>query len=105
MINRDMVTAVVTTLSGATANISAYGVPQPVTDQQGKVVTRDIQIYKKIYSQVNVEDPRYVDVDEIALTKDRDVTTKDRLTVDGVTYAVSYVIPSRRYYTLLLRRL
>ena len=41
----------------------------------------------------------------MALTKDRNVTTKDRLTVDGVTYRVKYVVNAPRFTQLLLARL
>lgn len=96
MINRDWEDATVITLSGETVN--DYGEPQP-----GELV-RHIKVYKKIYTQTNVSDPRYTEVDEIALTQDREVTTSDRLTAGGVTYAVRYVVPSPRFVTLLLRR-
>ena len=105
MINRDWQDATVATLSGATASINEYGEPTFVLDEQEQPATRTIQVYLKIYSQTNVTDPRYTEVDEIALTKDREVTTSDRLTVDGIVYAVRYVIPSPRFTTLLLRRL
>lgn len=96
MINRDWEDATVATLSGETVN--DYG--EPILGE----TVRTIKVYKKIYTQTNVTDPRYTEVDEIALTEDREVTTSDRLTAGGITYAVRYVVPSPRYVTLLLRR-
>ena len=69
-----------------------------------KLQNMSFQVYKKIYAQTNVADPRYVDCEEIALTKDKGVTTSDILTVDGTSYAVKYIIPSPKYSTLLLQR-
>lgn len=100
MINRDWQEATVTTLSGALANIDEYGQPTVINSESA----RTIQVYKKIYAQTNVADPRYVDCEEIALTKDKEVTTSDILTVDGTSYAVKYIIPSPKYSTLLLQR-
>ena len=94
MINRDWQEATVATLSGDEVN--AWGVPTTTGE------TRTIEVYMKIYSQVNVLDPRYVDVDQIALTRDTSVTTSDQLTVNGKLYGVKYTIPSPRYHTLLL---
>lgn len=97
MINRDWQEATVTTLSGAVEYINEWGEPTVPPGQE-----RTIQVYKKIYTQQNVNDPRYVDVDEIALTKDKDVTLSDVLAIAGKSYAVKYIVPSPRYNTLLL---
>ena len=95
MINREWQTATVRTLSGT----DAYGQPTP------GVGGRTIEVYKKTFSQMNIEAPSYLDIDEVALTKDRNVTTKDRLTVDGVDYRVKYVVNAPRFTQLLLARL
>lgn len=105
MINREWQTATVATLSGATASINEYGEPTYVLNEQEQPATRTIQVYKKTFSQMNIEAPSYLDIDEVALTKDRNVTTKDRLTVDGVTYRVKYVVNAPRFTQLLLARL
>jgi len=95
VINRDWQDATVSTLSG---DVDEYG--QPTTS----AVTRQIKIYKKIYTQTNVNDPRYAEVDEIALTTDKNVTTSDTISTDTDTYRILYIIPSTRYTSLLLRR-
>ena len=107
MINRDMQEATVTTLSGAVADTNAYGEPTLVmtSDTPPAVASRSIQIYMKTFSQMNIDAPNYLDIDEVALTKDKAVTTADRLTVDGITYRVKYVTHSPRYTQLMLSRL
>lgn len=94
MINREWQEATVTTLSGT--DVNEWGEPTPTG------TTRTISIFKKIYSQTNVSDPRYVDVDEIALTKDTEITTSDVITCGGKDYAVKYVVPSPRFTQVLL---
>lgn len=107
MINREWQTATVTTLSGAVTDTDSYGQPTLVktADTPPVVASRSIQIYKKTFSQMNIDAPSYLDIDEVALTKDRNVTTKDRLTVDGVDYRVKYVVNAPRFTQLLLARL
>jgi hypothetical protein len=102
MINREWQEATVTTLSGTLAYIDEYGQPTAVPPSGGE--PRIIKVYKKIYTQTNVSDPRYVDVDEIALTEAKDITPEDILTVDGQDYNVKYVVPSARYTQLLLHK-
>lgn len=64
---------------------------------------RIIEIVPKIYSQTNVSDPRYVDVEIIGLTKDKDITTENRIQIGGNLYDVLYLIPSGRLTQVLMR--
>ena len=59
----------------------------------------------KIYSQTNVTDPRYVDVDLIGLTKDKDITDENVIVVGDEKFNVKYIIPSSRLYQILMTRI
>ena len=73
--------------------------------RQGAHISRTVKMVVKIYSQTNeFNDPKYVDVDLIGLTKDKDITDKNELIIDDVKYIVKYVIPSSRLYQVLMKR-
>lgn len=95
MINLEMHEAEVLTYSGDT---DAYG--QRRTEAPASI--RSIQICTKTYIQTNVSDPRYVDAKIIGLTKDKDITTADRLRFGGHLYDVLDVIPSLRLNQVFL---
>ena len=59
----------------------------------------------KIYSQTNVTDPRYVDVDLIGLTKDKDITDDNVIIVGDEKFNIKYIIPSSRLYQILMKRI
>lgn len=58
----------------------------------------------KIFSQVNVSDVRYVDVDVIGLTYDKSITDANQIKFDDRVYDVKYVIPSSRLNQILMKR-
>ena len=62
----------------------------------------EIEIMIKIQSQVNVEDPRFVDVDSIGIS--RELLVAGNKIIDGdKVYLIKYVIPSSRYKQALLK--
>lgn len=79
--------------------------------RQDAPTVQNIEMVCKIYSQSNVEDPRYVDIDVIGLTEERTITTENEIVIKendfGIptgTYIVKYVIPSSRLYQILMKR-
>lgn len=66
----------------------------------------------KIYSQVNVADPRYIDIDVIGLTRNHNISDKNEVVINenkfGIpvgTYDIKYVIPTNRlYYQVLMKK-
>lgn len=96
MITKEMRT--VSVLSYATTK-DEYG-----QTRQGTASTRPVEMAVWIYTQKNVADPRYVEVDKIGLTKDKEINTKDRIQFDNLIYDVLYVIPSGRYYQVLMKQ-
>ena len=65
----------------------------------------------KIYSQVNVTDPRYIDIDVIGLTRSSIISDKNEVIISendyGIpvgTYVVRYVIPTSRLTQVLMKR-
>ena len=77
-------------------------------DRYGQIVqgdSRTIDVAVKLYSQANVQDPRYVDVEMVGLTKDKNVKPGEVLTVAEGDFRVKYVIPSSRWQELLLVKL
>lgn len=62
--------------------------------------TADMMI--KQFGQSNVEDPRFVDVEYIGLTK-ADISVNNVVNFDGIDHMVLYVIPSGRYRQVLMK--
>lgn len=61
-----------------------------------------IQMMIKIQSQINVEDPRFVDVDSVGISKD--LLVAGNKIIDGEKiYLIKYVIPSSRFQQALLK--
>ena len=65
----------------------------------------------KIYSQVNVTDPRYIDIDVIGLTNNRIISDRNEVVISnndfGIPtgkYEVKYVIPSNRLTQVLMKK-
>ena len=66
--------------------------------------SRDVEMVVKIYSQRNTADMRYVEVTNIGLTKDADITDANQIKIDEDTYNVLYVIPSGKLYQILMKK-
>lgn len=77
-------------------------------DDYGQLVpsstTRDIEITLKPYSQQNVTDPRYVDVEAVGLTRDY-IAPGEVISLAQGDFRVKYVIPTPRWQEALLVRL
>ena len=79
--------------------VDAYG--QPMYSQS----TRTAEIAYKLYSQMNVPDPHYVDVEAIGLTKDTSIVPGEVVCLAQGDFRVKYVIPSGHWQQLMLVRL
>lgn len=88
------------------ATVKTYGT---AVDAYGQLVqnsdTRTIDVTLKVYTQQNTADPRYVDVDMIGLTKDTQVAPGEVLSLTQGDYRVKYVLPTGRWYQLMLKKL
>lgn len=87
------------TIKAPGTTVDAYG--QIV--QSGVIRTADIAF--KVYAQTNVQDPRYVDVEAIGLTKDTSIVPGEVITFAQGDFRVKYVIPTGRWTELMLVRL
>ena len=96
MINNEMRRVQVLTYSDET---DAYG-----QRRQGSPTVRFVDMFCKIFSQVNVNNPNYVDIDMIGLTDDKDITDKDVILIGDEKYNIKYVIPSSRKYQIMMRK-
>ena len=67
--------------------------------------TRSAQMMTKIYSQQNVQDPRYVDVEMVGLTKDTSIVPGEVVSLASGEYRVKYVVPTGRWQEILLTKL
>lgn len=72
--------------------------------RQSVPTSREVEMDIKIFSQVNVSDVRYVDVDVIGLTYDKSITDANQIKFDDRVYDVKYVIPSSRLNQILMKR-
>lgn len=88
------------------ATIKTYGT---TVDRYGQPeqsdVTRTADIAFKIYAQQNVQDPRYVDVEAVGLTKDTSIVPGEVISFAQGDFRVKYVIPSGRWIQLMLVKL
>ncbi len=66
---------------------------------------RTIKMMIQLFSQKNTDDPRYVAVDTIGLTKDLGITDANVIEYNNIKYQVLYVIPSSRYNQILMRQI
>lgn len=57
----------------------------------------------KIYNQINISNPNYVDVDIICLTKDNTINDTNQIVKDNVTYNILMIIPGK-YYQVFLKK-
>lgn len=64
--------------------------------RQGAQTIRRVEMYCRIFSQVNIDNPKYVDIDVIGLTDDKNITDANQIVIDDDVYNVKYVIPSSR---------
>ena len=85
------------------ATIKTYGTS---VDSYGQLIqsenTRTADIAFKVYGQQNVQDPRYVDVEAVGLTKDTSIVPGEVITFDQGDYRVKYVVPTSRWQQLML---
>lgn len=78
---------------------------ETLNDYGEKVLSTDsttAEMMVKQYSQTNVQDPRFVDVQYIGLTKAA-ISINEVVSIDGTDYMVLYVIPSGRYTQVMLK--
>lgn len=95
MINREMKPVYLVSFASGT---DKYG--QKRNNGEKKDV---IEMAVKIYSQTNVSDIRYNDIELIGLTKTA-VKDSQQIEIDSVRYQISYVIPSGRYTQVLMKK-
>ena len=94
MINNEMRTV---TIKHFMETLNDYGEKVLSTDSS---TTAEMMV--KQYSQTNVQDPRFVDVQYIGLTKAA-ISINEVVSIDGTDYMVLYVIPSGRYTQVMLK--
>lgn len=86
--------------------IKTYGTS---VDRYGQLIqegeTRTAEMSLKLYSQQNVADPRYVDVEMVGLTKDTSIVPGEVVSFAQGDFRVKYVIPSSRWNQLMLVKL
>ena len=64
---------------------------------------RTTEMVVKINSQINVNDPRYIDCDYIGITKDKDIKDTDTCSFDNKNCNIRYIIPSGKYNQILMK--
>lgn len=79
--------------------------------RQSEPTVQTVEMVCKIYSQTNVTDPRYIDIDVIGLVDSCFITDKNEVRIKENPfnipvgeYQVRYVIPSTRYTQVLMKR-
>lgn len=87
-------------------NVNSYSEIPDALGQIKKTITesREIEMYIKVFTQINVNDPRYIDADYIGLTEDKMITENNTISFGGKTYNVVQLVPTRRYTKVLLKK-
>ena len=101
-INRELQSATVTGYAHESA--SPYNLSVDTYGQLEAGTPRTISIAAKVYSQQNVQDPRYVDVEMVGLTKDA-IAPGEVVSLAQGDFRVKYVIPTGRWQEVLLTKL
>ena len=78
--------------------VDSYG---QITYEQ---TARTIQMATWVYSQQNVQDPRYIDVEMVGLTHDA-IAPGEIVTLAQGDFRVKYVVPTERWQEVLLTKL
>lgn len=94
MINRDLQTVSVITF---TTGVDSYG--QTRTSQAS---TRNVEMAIYPYSHSNVNNPKFLEYELIALTKDNDIDYSNSLQFNNKKYDIKYIIKSARHNQLFL---
>lgn len=79
-----------------------YGQTRTNYDQDSK---REIEIDIRLKNVNENQNINFVDFQYVGLTKDKNISCKDQIITDTDKYNVVYVIPSHRYYTILLNKI
>ena len=95
MINRENKEVEVLTYSG----VDSVG-----QRRMGEPTTKTVEMFYKTYSQTNVADPRYVDIDLIGLTKDFTINTSNVIKIENSKYSVKYTISTPRYLVVFMKK-
>ena len=95
MINREYEEVEVLTYSG----VDSIG-----QRRMGEPTTKTVEMFYKTYSQTNVADPRYVDIDLIGLTKDFTINTSNVIKIENSKYSVKYTISTPRYLVVFMKK-
>lgn len=72
--------------------------------RMGEPTTRTVDMCIKVYSQSNVADPRYIDIDLIGLSKDYEINTSNVIKVDNNKYNVKYTLFTPRYLVVFMKK-
>ena len=81
--------------------INTYGGKDEYGQQLAELTsTREVQVAIGIYNQTATSDIRYTDCKFYGLTKDRSITDKDYIVIDGEEHKIIYVNPTTRWTQL-----
>ena len=65
---------------------------------------RNVEMVCKVYSQMDVDNPKYNSIELLGITKDKDISTENEIKINNQIYVVKYVIPSGKYYQILMEK-
>lgn len=80
------------------------GVDEVGQKRMGEPTTKTVDMFFKTYSQTNVADPRYVDIDLIGLTKDYAINTSNVIKIENNKYSIKYTVTTPRYLVVFMKK-
>lgn len=96
MINREWQTVNLLTYS---TTVDEYGQFRTNTP-----TSKDIEMVVKIFAQTEVDNPKYVNIEKIGITKEKNISTENEIKIDNQLYVVRFIIPSGKYYQILMEK-
>lgn len=96
-------------------NVKVLWYPNTVDEygqkRQGEPTIENVKMVCKIYSQANVTDPRYIDIDVLGLVNHNIISDKNEVIIEENAfniptgkYEIKYVIPTNRLTQVLMKR-
>lgn len=89
-----------------TANLISFssGIDEYGKPLQEEVYRKEIEMIMTIYTENNVSDIRFIEATHLGLTAENGITEKNHIIIDNIEYKVLYVVPSRRYNQVFLKK-
>lgn len=87
-------------------SVVSYQVGTDTYGQKRKLgsTARTVKMVIKPYTKANIDNVKYVDVTDVGLTADKEISDVNTINYGGCSYQVLFTIPSGRLYQIFMKR-